>query len=308
MNPIFIGSGVALITPFGKDGKIDYGLFKKLIEFQILNKTDAIIVCGTTGEGSTLTTSERIALFSAAVDQVSGRVPVIAGTGSNSTSFSQDLMEEAEGTGIDAHLSVSPYYNKASQAGIIKHYYALADKTKKPIIVYNVPTRTGVNIKPETYAILCEHPNIRAVKEADSDISKLQKSISLCGERLDFYCGNDDLTAASCFIGCKGVISVVSNVLPYYTHQMAIKSVNRETECANKMQRDILPLIEALFSDVNPIPVKYILGRLIKLNMTYRLPLCAPVRECLNKLNKTSEYYREYFEDELYTLNNFISD
>ncbi len=300
MKPIFIGSGVAIITPFGKDGKIDYKLFSKLIEFQISNNTDAIIVCGTTGEGSTLTTSERLRLFSVAVEQVSGRVPVIAGTGSNSTSFSKELMRDAEKVGIDAHLSVTPYYNKASQKGVIKHFYTLADCAERPVLIYNVPTRTGVNIKPETYSILSEHDNIIAVKEADADISKLQKSIALCEGKLDFYSGNDDLTVISCYLGCKGVVSVLSNVLPGYTHQMTLAAVSGKIDKANSMQKKVLPLTDALFSDVNPIPVKYIISQIINTNLGYRLPLCYPEDSCIKQLNKAVENYREYIIKEFY--------
>lgn len=297
MKSIFVGSGVAIVTPFRKDGKIDYRLFSKLIEFQILNKTDAIIVCGTTGEGSTLTTDERLKLFSVAVDKVSGRIPVIAGTGSNSTSFSEAFMKEAEKTGIDAHLSVTPYYNKASQQGIIKHYFNLAESAQKPLIVYNVPSRTGVNIKPETYAILAEHDNIKAVKEADTNITKLQLTLSLCKDKLDFYSGNDDMTAVAGFIGFKGVISVLSNILPGYTHELTLASINGNINKANRMQKEAMKIIEALFSEVNPIPVKYILGKLIDEDLGFRLPLCYPddkstafldeiIDECKNKFKK----------------------
>lgn len=274
MRPIFIGSGVALITPFNKDGEIDYELFSKLIEFQIANKTDAIIVCGTTGEGSTLTVDERLKLFSLAVKQTKGRVPVIGGTGSNSTSFSLDLMKEAEKCGIDAHLSVTPYYNKASQKGIIKHYNFLSDNSEKPIIVYNVPTRTGVNILPETYKALSEHPKIVAVKEADSNIAKLQKSIALCKNSLDFYIGNDDLISVGCSLGCKGVISVIANILPFYTHKLASYGANGNITLANELQNKILSLIDNLFCDVNPMPVKTACEYLYGINSYCRLPLC----------------------------------
>ena len=207
MNSVFVGAGVAIITPFDKDGQIDYERFSKLIEFQIANNTDAIIVCGTTGEGSTLSVKERLDLFSHAVRQIHGRVPVIGGTGSNSSFFTLDLAKEAEKTGIDAHLMVTPYYNKTSQQGLIKHYTFLADKLTKPILIYNVPSRTGMNITPETYEKLSHHSNIIGVKEADTNISKLTKSIALCKDRLDFYIGNDDQIALSAYLGCKGVIS-----------------------------------------------------------------------------------------------------
>lgn len=274
MRPIFIGSGVAIVTPFNKDGEINFELFLKLIEFQIANKTDAIIVCGTTGEGSTLTVDERLKLFSLAARHAAGRVPVIGGTGSNSTSFSLDLMKEAEKCGIDAHLSVTPYYNKASQDGIIKHYHTLADSSKKPIIVYNVPTRTSLNIKPETYKILAEHSKIVAVKEADSNVSKLQKSIALCENKLDFYIGNDDLISVGCSLGCKGVISVLSNILPYYTHTMTHHGINGNNTISSQMQIKILDIVENLFSDVNPMPVKAAMQYIFGIENNCRLPLC----------------------------------
>ena len=274
MNPLFVGAGVAIITPFDKDGQIDFERFSKLIEFQIANKTDAIIVCGTTGEGSTLSVKERLELFSYAVNQVHGRVPVIGGTGSNSTFFTRDLAIEAEETGIDAHLIVTPYYNKTSQEGLIKHYNFLADRLKKPIIVYNVPSRTGMNIQPETYQKLSKHPNIIAVKEADPNISKLIKSINLCESNLDFYIGNDDLITVSAYLGAKGVISVLSNILPAYTHNLTTSAIKGLTGKANEMQSEVIELIDGLFCDVNPIPVKTAM-KILGYDIGYlRGPLC----------------------------------
>ncbi len=299
MRPIFTGSGVAIITPFNKDGEIDYQLFSKLIEFQIANKTDAIIVCGTTGEGSTLTVDERLNLFSLAVKQVNGRVPVIGGTGSNSTSFSVELMKEAEKCGIDAHLSVTPYYNKASQSGIVKHYNRLADCGKKPLIVYNVPSRTGVNIAPETYKILAEHQNIIAVKEADTNMVKLQKSIALCKDKLHFYIGNDDLIAIGCSLGCKGVISVLANILPFYTHKIALYGVTGKNYLAYDMQNNILNLVESLFSDINPIPVKAAAEYLFGIDAFYRLPLCDSSDETKEKLIAILKSHEIDFKNEL---------
>ena len=221
MSSVFTGSGVAIVTPFGKDEKIDYDVFKKLIEFQIANNTDAIIVCGTTGEGSTLTVDERLSLFRFAAENIRGRVPLICGTGSNSTSFSLEIAKEAEKLRVDAHLMVTPYYNKTSQIGLIKHYYTLADNLNNPIIVYNVPSRTGMNITPETYLELSKHSNIAGVKEADTNIVKLQKSVFMCDGNLDFYIGNDDMISSACAVGCKGVVSVLANILPSFTHKMA---------------------------------------------------------------------------------------
>ena len=274
MKPVFIGSGVALITPFDKDGKIDTRRYEKLVEFHIENKTDAIIVCGTTGEGSTLTVYERLNLFSTAVEVARGRVPIIGGTGSNSTSFSLSLIKEAEKTGIDAHLSVTPYYNKTSQEGLVKHYYALAEEAEKPIIVYNVPSRTGMNILPETYRRLSEHNNICGVKEADSNIAKLIKSINLCEDRLDFYIGNDDMICPAVACGCKGVISVLANIMPEFTHEMTVEGINGNTEKSRQMQMKVIDLIEALFCDVNPVPIKYAMRCLDMDTGVLRLPLC----------------------------------
>ncbi len=293
MKPVFIGSGVALITPFDKDGKIDFKRFEKLIEYQIENKTDAIIVCGTTGEGSTLTVYERLNLFSTAVEVARGRVPVIGGTGSNSTSFSLSLIKEAEKTGIDAHLSVTPYYNKTSQEGLITHYYTLADEAEKPIIVYNVPTRTGMNILPETYRKLSEHNNICGVKEADSNIAKLIKSIKLCGNKLDFYIGNDDLICPAIACGCKGVISVLANVMPKFTHEMTAEGINGNTAKSREMQMEVIDLVEALFCDVNPIPVKYAMKHLGMDSGVLRLPLCEMSEEKKIRLRKCMEINRQ---------------
>lgn len=256
MTPLFIGSGVALVTPFDKDGKINFNLFKKLIENQIANNTDAVVVCGTTGEGSTLTVEERLELFSFASKTINNRVPLICGTGSNSTSFTLDVAKRAEECGIDAHLMVTPYYNKTSQSGLVEHYFTLADKLQKPIIVYNVPSRTGMNIKPETYKKLSEHSNIIGVKEADTCIPKLIKSIVLCEDKLDFYCGNDDLISVCTSFGFKGVVSVLANIMPKYTHDMAMLGVNGKCEKCSKMQKNVMELVESLFIDVNPIPIK----------------------------------------------------
>ena len=256
MTPIFIGSGVALVTPFDKDGKINFELFKKLIEIQIKNKTDAVIVCGTTGEGSTLTVEERLRLFAVADSVIKKRVPLICSTGSNSTLFTLDLAREAEKFGLDAHLMVTPYYNKTSQQGLIEHYYTLAEKLTKPIIVYNVPSRTGMNIRPETYKRLSLHENIVGVKEADTNISKLIKSLVLCEDKLDFYVGNDDLISVAVSLGCKGVVSVLANLMPGYTHEMTSAGINKECEKCALMQKEAMELIENLFVDVNPIPIK----------------------------------------------------
>lgn len=301
MKPIFIGSGVALVTPFDKDGQINYSRFKELIEFQIANNTDAIVVCGTTGESSTLSVDERLKLFETAVETVNKRVTVIGGTGSNSTSFSLDFAKEAEKTGIDAHLSVTPYYNKTSQNGIAKHYFTLADNLEKPIIVYNVPSRTGMNISPQSYKKLSLHKNIIGVKEADPNISKLIKSLVLCSDNLDFYIGNDDLISVATSLGCKGVISVLANLLPSYTHEMTISGINGNCIKCSDMQKNIMELIECMFIDVNPIMVKEIMNY-CGLNVgACRLPLIQNSETTSVIVENIVKQYRELITEQLKT-------
>ncbi len=293
MKSIFIGCGTALVTPFHKDGKIDYECFIKLIEFQISNGTDAIIVCGTTGEGSTLTVEEKLKLFEVAVKTANKRVPIIAGTGSNSTSFALNLGKEAENCEIDAHLIVTPYYNKTSQRGIVEHYYTLADNLSKPVLVYNVPSRTGVNISPETYKTLAMHNNIIGVKEADSDMSKLAKSIYLTENKLTFYVGNDDLITVASSLGAKGVISVLSNIAPKFTSEMIKAAIRGKTAKSADMQKKAIDLIIALFSDVNPIPVKEAMAYLGLCENTMRLPLCEMTTALKNKLYDILENHKD---------------
>ena len=283
---IFIGSGVALVTPFERNGKINYKKLKELIEFQISNETDAIIICGTTGEGSTIEFDEKMECFEKAVKYAAGRVPIIAGTGSNSTAYSQKLIREAENLGVDAHLIVTPYYNKTSQKGIISHYYTLADTAKKPIIVYNVPSRTGVNIQSETYYELSKHPNIIAVKEANGNLSQMMKTINLCKDNLDIYVGNDDQIASATAMGAKGVISVLSNILPKETHDIALSGVVGDTDKSHLLQKKYLNLISLLFSDVNPIPIKEAMNYLGFEVGALRLPLVSMDKEKANELFK----------------------
>lgn len=303
MTPLFVGSGVALVTPFDEDGKINFGLFKKLIEFQIKNKTDAVVVCGTTGEGSTLSVEERLELFSVAKEVIKNRVPLICGTGSNSTSFTLDVAEKAEEIGADAHLMVTPYYNKTSQEGLVEHYFTLADKLKKPIIIYNVPSRTGMNISPQTYKRLSHHDNIIAVKEADPNVSKLLKAISACEDRLDFYVGNDDLVSVTSSFGFKGVISVLANVLPEYTHNMAMLGIKGHCEECAKMQKNIMELVEALFVDINPIPVKAAM-RFLGLNVGgCRLPLCGASKSDEVIIKNAISGHIEEIRDEMRKIN-----
>ncbi len=257
MKHPFTGTGAALVTPFREDFTVNFALFDRLIDFQLENGTDAVVVCGTTGEGATLTTKERMALFERAAERINGRVPLICGTGSNSTSFCLKTAKQAETNGADYHLIVTPYYNKTSQQGLLRHYFTLADALEKPIIVYNVPSRTGMNIRPETYEVLAKHDNIVAVKEADPDVGKLTESIARCGERLTFYSGNDDLSAAACAVGCKGTISVLSNVFPKFAHDLNMLAIRGDTAKAAAMQQQAVALNKALFCDVNPMPVKY---------------------------------------------------
>lgn len=253
---IFTGSCVAIVTPFGDDGKVNYEELKKLIEFQIENGTDAIVSCGTTGESATLSTEEHLDVIKFTIDTVNKRVPVIASTGSNDTAFSVYLSKEAEKLGADGLLLVTPYYNKTSQKGVIESFNFIADSVNIPCIVYNVPGRTGLNIKPETYYELSKHPNIVAVKEANHDISAIAKTIALCGDNLDIYSGEDSQTLPVMALGGKGVISVFANVLPKEMHELTDAMTRGDLETARKLTSDYIDLMDALFMDVNPIPVK----------------------------------------------------
>ncbi len=255
-KPIFTGVATALITPFDKFGKIDYDKFGKLVEFQINSGVNALVVCGTTGEASTLTDEEHRDAISFVVKKTAGRIPVIAGTGSNDTDYAISLTKHACEEGADAILLVTPYYNKATQKGLIKMYTEIADSCDKPIILYNVPSRTGVNIEPATYKALAKHPNIVAIKEANGNISKIAETAHLIGDELDMYCGNDDQIVPMMSLGAKGVISVLSNVLPKETVAICDKFFNGDIKGSAKLQLDLLPLINALFCEVNPIPVK----------------------------------------------------
>lgn len=274
-NTIFTGAGVALVTPFAADGSVDYTTFAALIEEQIAAGTDALIIAGTTGESATLTEEEHVEVLRFAVQQTNHRVPVIAGTGSNDTSFCVSLSQEAESLGADALLLVTPYYNKASQKGLYIHYKTIAESVHIPVILYNVPSRTGVNIDVETVAKLAEIPNIVAIKEASGSISYLAKLMARCGDIIDVYSGNDDQIVPMMALGAKGVISVLSNVAPKETHEMAMAALNGDYSTAAKLQLEYIPLISALFSEVNPIPVKEALNMMGKQVGECRLPLCA---------------------------------
>ena len=253
---IFKGAATALVTPMNEDGSVNYERLESLVDEQIKAGIDALVICGTTGEKSTLRYDEHVKVIEVAAKSCAGRVPIIAGTGSNDTVYSVELCSDAEKAGADAFLMVTPYYNKTSQAGLITHYNYIADRVNKPIILYNVPSRTGVAIKPETYKELSKHPNIVAVKEANGDLSAIAKTRYLCGDDLVIYSGNDDQAIPIMSLGGLGVISVLSNLLPYETHKMCHEYLSGNTLKAQEMQIKYTGLINALFCDVNPIPVK----------------------------------------------------
>jgi 4-hydroxy-tetrahydrodipicolinate synthase len=252
---IFKGCGTAIATPFNEKG-VNLQEFSKLVEDQIQNGVDSIIVCGTTGESSTMTEKERLETIECAVKVSNGRIPIIAGTGSNNTKAVIEMNQKVEKLGVDGVLIVTPYYNKTTQEGLIRHYTEIAKNTTLPIILYNVPSRTGVNIKPETAYELSKIENIVAIKEASGDLSQVAQTANLCGKNLNIYSGNDDQILPILSIGGIGVISVLSNVRPKYTHDLCYNYFEGNTQKATKMQIDAIPLINALFSEVNPIPVK----------------------------------------------------
>lgn len=259
METIFKGCGTAIVTPFTENG-VNFEEFGKLIENQILNKVDAIIVCGTTGEATTMTDSEKKETIKYAINKINKRTKVIIGTGSNNTKSAVEMSKFAEEAGADAVLVVTPFYNKTTQQGLIAHYTEIAKAINIPIIMYNVPSRTGVNILPETCKELSTVKNIVAVKEASGNISQVAKIAALCGNDLDIYSGNDDQIIPILSLGGKGVISVLSNIMPQYTHEMTQKYFEGKQEEATKMQLDVIDLIDELFREVNPIPVKYALN------------------------------------------------
>ena len=252
---------MAIVTPFRERG-IDLEALGKLLDFQLENGTDAIVVCGTTGEASTMTYQERAETIAFCVRHVGGRVPVIAGSGSNSTENAVTLSREAERQGADALLVVTPYYNKATQAGLLRHYRTIADATALPIILYNVPSRTGVSIAPETYAALAEHPNIVGVKEASGNLGNVQRTRTLCPEDFTIWSGNDDETVPICALGGKGVISVVANILPAEMHRLTQLCLKNDFAAAGELQVHLKDFCDTMFCEVNPIPVKTALGLL----------------------------------------------
>lgn len=286
---LFTGSGVAIVTPFKEDGKVDFESFARLIEFQIVNGTDAIIVCGTTGEASTLTDEEQIETIKFVVDTVDKRVPVIAGAGSNHTQHGVKLCKESQKVGVDGLLIVTPYYNKTTQKGLVKYYTTMASSVDIPIIMYSVKSRTGLNINPETAAQLSKIENIVAIKEASGDISQVAKIASMCD--LDIYSGNDDQIIPIMSLGGKGVISVLANVAPRKTHNMIASFLNGDIKKARKIQLDAIELINALFCEVNPIPVKAALN-MMGLNVGgYREPLVEMEQSNYSRLERAMKNY-----------------
>lgn len=290
---IFTGAGVAIVTPFKENGEVDYEIFAKNIEYQISNGTDAIIVCGTTGEASTLSHEEHLDVIRYCVKCVNGRIPVVAGTGSNCTETAIYLSQEAEKAGVDGILVVTPYYNKATQKGLFEHFKMVADSVKVPMILYNIPGRTGgVNILPETVVKLCtEVENIVGVKDATGNISQVAKLMSIAGGKVDLYSGNDDQIVPLLSLGGKGVISVLSNVAPAQTHDICAKFFEGDVEGSCKMQLEAISLIEALFCEVNPIPVKKALHLMGMMGGTLRRPLTVMEDANAARLEKAMKDY-----------------
>ncbi len=280
---VFTGAATAIITPF-KNGTIDYESFEKLINWQISEGIDAIVVCGTTGEASTLTDDEHRDAIKFCVDTVAGRVPVIAGTGSNDTAYAIELTNHACEAGADAVLVVTPYYNKATQKGLIEMFTAIADASTKPVILYNVPSRTGCNILPATAAKLAEHENIVAIKEASGNLSQIAELAHLVGDKLDIYSGNDDQIVPILSLGGKGVISVLSNPMPKATSKMCHDFLNGNIAESRKVQLDLIPFVNSLFSEVNPIPVKACMSLMGYCENSVRSPLTTMEKEHEDKM------------------------
>ena len=292
MKPIlFQGSCVALVTPMRPDTSVDYTVLGELIDWQIAQGTDALLLAGTTGEGSTLDDGEHLEVIRYAVHRAKGRVPVLAGAGSNNTAHAVYLSREAEKAGADALLHVTPYYNKASQKGLLLHFQACAAAVRLPVLLYNVPSRTGVNILPETYRALSEVDNIVAVKEAGGNLAQIAKTAALCGGDLHIYSGNDDQVTALLALGAKGVVSVLANIAPQDTHRMCQAFFDGDLAESRRLQLFYKELIEALFSDVNPIPVKQALCDLGWKVGGCRLPLCDMEDKAHARLRETLGRY-----------------
>lgn len=289
---VFKGAGVAIVTPMKENEEVNYDKLEEIINEQIDGGTDAIIIVGTTGEGSTLSMEEHAQCIKAAVEFTKHRIPVVAGTGSNCTATAIQLTQEAEGFGADAALVVTPYYNKASQAGLVKHYSMIADSTKLPIIMYNVPGRTGTNIQPETAATLFKtKENIVGVKDATANFAQTSEMMRLTDGQIELYSGEDGLVVPLLSLGGIGVISVVSNVAPHDMHEMVMSFLNGDIEKARKIQLSILPLVDALFCEVNPIPVKHAMNLMGKNVGPLRAPLCDMEPQHLEQLKKALKDY-----------------
>ena len=289
---VFTGAGVAIITPMKANGEVNYEKLGEFIDYQIENSTDAIVICGTTGEASTLTHEEHIETIRFAADHVKKRVPVIAGTGSNCTETAVYLSQEAQKAGVDACLVVTPYYNKATQKGLIKHYTTVAKSVDLPIIMYNVPVRTGCNIQPETAATLAKDvDNIVAIKAATGNMAQESKTMALAEGRLDMYSGEDGLIVPLMSIGAKGVISVLSNVAPQQTHDICAKFAEGKIEEARQLQFNALELVDALFCEVNPVPVKHALNLQGWDMGPLRMPLCEMEDANLERLRNAMIQY-----------------
>ncbi len=289
---VFTGAGVAIVTPFHEDGSVNYDKFAEIIEEQITKGTDAIIVCGTTGESACLSEEEHVDVVKFCIERVNHRIPVVAGTGSNCTDTAVHLSKDAESYGADAVLTVSPYYNKATQNGLFAHYKKIADSIKIPMILYNVPSRTGCNIAPETVVRLCkEVSNVAGVKEASGNISQVVKLMSMSDGKVDLYSGNDDQIVPLLSVGGLGVISVLSNVAPKQTHDICQKFFDGDVEGAAKAQLDAIPLIDALFCEVNPIPVKTAMNLMGKGVGPLRMPLSPMEPQNVEKLKKAMTEY-----------------
>lgn len=288
---LFKGSGVAIVTPFNEKG-IDFEKLGELLDFHVASGSDAIIVCGTTGEASTMSESERKETIKFTVDRINKRIPVIAGTGTNNTAASIAMSIWAESVGVDGLLVITPYYNKTTQKGLVEHFKAINDAVNIPIILYNVPSRTGMNLAPKTLLKLTELKNVVAVKEASGDISQIAKIKALCGDKIDIYSGNDDQIIPILSLGGIGVISVLANVVPKETSDMVHLYLEGKTKEALDLQLKLLPLCDALFIETNPIPVKTALGLMDKCSPSLRLPLC-----------EMSEENKVILEKELTNLN-----
>ena len=288
---IFKGSGVAIITPFNEDETINYKKLENLIEYQIENSTDAIIICGTTGESSTLTDKEQIECIKFTVEKVNKRIPVIAGCGSNDTKHTIKLASACQKVGADATLIVTPYYNKTTQKGIISHYKMISENIDIPIILYNVPSRTGLNILPQTCYELSKIKNIIGIKEASGNISQIAEISSICGSDFDIYSGNDDQILPVLSLGGKGVISVLANIAPKETHNMVVEYLNGNIKEATKLQLKSIELINALFCETNPIPIKKALNILGLEIGKCKMPLCEMEEKNIIKLEKALKNY-----------------